>query len=140
MIEQSQSLAGSLQGHRILVVEDHYVIANAIAGTLFQAGAQVAGPVSRLEDARHLLLVDHAITAGFLDVNLGEEWVWPLVDFMLFRQIPMVLATSYGWDAIPPIYAHLPRCAKWANGQAVARALAAQMHRMPQSTGPFDPQ
>ena len=57
------------------------------------------------------------------DVNAGDGAVWPAVDMLLARGVPLVLAMGYDASAIPPAYADLPRCEKPTNGQGIVRAL-----------------
>ena len=64
------------------------------------------------------------IDGALLDVNLGNEAIWPVVDTLLARNVPLVLATGYDASAIPAAYVGLPRCEKPATGQALARVLA----------------
>ena len=45
--------ARALQGRRILVVEDDYVLAQELKADLERQGAEVLGPVPDLESARH---------------------------------------------------------------------------------------
>ena len=73
---------------------------------------------------RHDLWLGNQIDGALLDVNLGNEAIWPVVDALLARHVPLVLATGYDASAIPPAYAGLPRCEKPATGQELVRALA----------------
>lgn len=100
------------------------MIADEIAEVLGEAGAEVLGPVSSLSNAMHLITTENLIHGALLDVNLGKEAIWPVVDMLLARGVPLVLATGYDASAIPPTYLHLPRCEKPVSGQDLARALA----------------
>ena len=114
----------ALRGRRILVAEDEYMIAREIVGVLVDAGAQVLGPAPRLAAAARLIALEDRIDGALLDVNLGNKAIRPVVDALLARSVPLVLATGYEASAIPPAYASLPRCEKPASGQDLARALA----------------
>ncbi len=113
----------TLSGRRILVAEDDYMIAEEIAEMLSDAGAEALGPVPTVADAIRLAATKDCMDAALLDVNLRGETIWPVVDALLARGVPMVLTTGYDEDAIPRVYAHLPRCEKPATGGAIARAL-----------------
>ena len=125
----------SLRGCRILVVEDEYMIAQEIAGVLADAGAEVLGPAPRLAAATRLVALEDRIDGALLDVNLGNEAIWPVVDTLLARGVPLVLATGYDANAIPAAYASLPRCEKPASGQN----LAANLARVLTSAGKLEP-
>ncbi len=118
----AKSLA-ALASRRVLVAEDEYTIAEEIATVLGDAGAEVLGPVPGVADALRLLAAEGRIDDALLDVNLGGEAVWPVVDALLLRGVPVVLASGYDAGAIPAAYAGLPRCEKPATGQDLARAL-----------------
>ena len=119
----AQSLA-TLANRRVLVAEDEYLIAEEITTVLADAGAEALGPVPGVADALHLLATESRIDGALLDVNLGGEAVWPVVDALLARGVPVVLASGYDASAIPKLYAGLPRCEKPATGRDLARALA----------------
>ena len=118
------SAFSALRHRRILVVEDEYMIAQEIADMLAAAGAEALGPVPRVSDAMQLIASEGWIDGALLDVNLNDEAVWPVVDALRAREVPIVLATGYDASVIPSAYAHLPRCEKPATGQDLARALA----------------
>lgn len=109
-----------LQGCRVLVAEDEYMIAEELS----DAGAQTLGPVSSVCDATRLIAAEEQIDGALLDVNLGNKGIWPVVELLLARSVPLVLATGYDASAIPQAYAQLPRCEKPVSGQDLARALA----------------
>ncbi len=112
-----------LQGRRILVVEDEYMIAEEIVRTLTNAGAEALGPMPRVDEALKLVASEDQIDGALLDVTLRNEKVWPVVDVLLARAVPLVLATGYDAGGIPRAYGHLPRCEKPTTGQELIRAL-----------------
>lgn len=124
MIHSTQPQPGILRDRRILVVEDEYMIAEEIVEELSNVDAQALGPVARVSDAFHLIETEERIDAALLDVNLGHETIWPVVDLLIARGVPLVLATGYDVGAIPKAYAHLLRCEKPVTGQNLTRALA----------------
>ena len=123
------ALTASLAERRILVVEDEYMIADEIVTALAGAGAQVVGPAATVEDALDLLRSEQGPDAAVLDVNLLGKAVWPVVDTLLQRDVPVVLSTGYDSDAIPARYAMLPRCEKPTTGRDVITALGAVIGR-----------
>ena len=114
----------ALRGRRVLVVEDEYIIAQETTEMLSNVGAETLGPVPAVADACQLLAAaDGRIDAALLDVSLRGEAVWPLVDELLARRVPVVLATGFDAAAIPPRYAALPRCEKPVGMRDLTRAL-----------------
>ena len=116
--------AASLRGQCILVVEDEYMIAEEIAVLLREAGADMIGPAPRVDEAVRLIAAGDRIDGAVLDVNLFNEPVWPVVDMLLPRAVPLLLATGYDVSAIPSAYSHIPRREKPLTGQDLVRALA----------------
>ncbi len=101
-----------LSGLAILVVEDDYLLAEELCIGFREAGAQVIGPAPSVADAMGLLATSPMPDAAVLDVNLGGEFSWPVVDALLARSIPVLLASGYDLDGLPRRYTGLPRCEK----------------------------
>ena len=89
-----------LEGCRVLVVEDEFMIAMLIEEALADHRCLVVGPINNLSDA-----VDAArhgtVDIAILDVNLSGEKVYPVAELLDQRGIPFVLLSGYGGDAIP---------------------------------------
>jgi DNA-binding response OmpR family regulator len=102
-------MTASLEGIRVLLVEDEYLVASLIEEILEIAGCIVTGPIPRLAQA-----VDAAdretCDAAVLDVNLAGERIYPVADILSRRNIPFVFVTGYG--ALPGEYANRPRLCK----------------------------
>jgi CheY-like chemotaxis protein len=101
-----------LAGRHILLVEDDYFIAYDLATTFEAAGAKVVGPAASLSDALGLLARTDRLDGAVLDINLQGEMVYPLVDALKVRAVPIVFATGYDSGAIPTRYADITRCEK----------------------------
>ncbi|WP_368744755.1 PAS domain S-box protein [Desertibaculum subflavum] len=97
----------SLQGRRVLVVEDEALIALDIAATLEEAGCVVVGPASTLEQAKAEI---HAtsIDAALLDANLAGQPVDEVAEALAARAIPFAFLTGYGRQALPAAHRHAP--------------------------------
>ncbi len=108
---------------RVLVAEDEYVIAEEVAAVLAGAGAEVLGPVATVAEALRLAAAEGRLDAALLDVSLRGKAIWPVVDALLARGVPVVLATGYDASALPQAYAHLPRCEKPTSGRDLIRTL-----------------
>jgi DNA-binding response OmpR family regulator len=86
----------SLNGMRVLVVEDSWPVANAIKRLAENAGMVVVGPAATVAEADQLLLTltpDVAI----VDINLRGEMAYGLIDRLCMKDVPTI-ATS-GYDA-----------------------------------------
>lgn len=124
MTQATLPQASALRGRSILVVEDDYMIAQDTVRTLAKAGATALGPVPAVADALRLLAADrNRVDAALLDVNVRDGAIWPVVDALLARGVPLVLATGYDAEAIPQAYADLPRCEKPGTTQEIMRTL-----------------
>lgn len=84
-----------LEGRRILIVEDEYMIAVDMQEWLSDAGAVVIGPVPRVEQAIDLIAEIGNLCAAVLDINLGGgETSYPIVDRLNELRVPYLLATG----------------------------------------------
>ncbi|MBP0447632.1 response regulator [Roseomonas sp. SSH11] len=117
----------TLRGRRILVVEDEYMIADELTEALEEAGAEVVGPVARVGRALDLARGERDIAGALLDVSLGGEMVWPVLDTLTERGVPAVLVTGFDAGVVPPAYARLPRCEKPVAAQDLLRTLAREI-------------
>ena len=104
-------MARSLEGLRVLVVEDDYLISLLFDDMLTAAGCVVVGPLPRLTDALEAAANENC-DAAVLDVNLGGERVYPVAKILAARHVPFIFVTGYSGDALPREYAEQPRIAK----------------------------
>ena len=86
----------SLEGRRILVVEDETLIALLIEEMLGDLGCKVVGPAYRLDEALDLVKATDPIDGALLDVNVGGKPVFEVADLLRARGVPMVFSTGYG--------------------------------------------
>jgi CheY-like chemotaxis protein len=101
-----------MNGRRILVVEDEYLIADDLRMALEEAGAEVVGPVPSVKEAEELIASDPAIDAALLDVNLRGEQIFAVADRLADREVPFVFATGYDQASIPDRFSDRPRLEK----------------------------
>ena len=85
----------SLEGLRVLVVEDEVMVSMLIEDMLRELGCTVVGPASEVAAALELVGLD-ASDCALLDVNLGGESVFPVVDLLRAKGAPFAFATGYG--------------------------------------------
>jgi DNA-binding response OmpR family regulator len=104
--------ASPLSGKSVLMVEDEYLIADALCCAFEMEDVQVVGPFSSVASAMDALDKGVTADAAVLDVNLNGERVFPLADRLMADNVPIILTTGYDGDAIPRDYAHLERLQK----------------------------
>jgi DNA-binding LytR/AlgR family response regulator len=112
-----------IEGLRILLVEDEFMIADDMLHELESLGVEVLGPFPTLARAMAFIKVEPSIDAAVLDINLHGEMVWPAADELLARSVPVIFATGYDARVVPPAYAHLPRCEKPVSASRIVDAL-----------------
>jgi CheY-like chemotaxis protein len=101
----------SLEGLRVLVVEDEAVEALMLEDLLTQAGCIVIGPAGTTESAL-TLIEQEPIDCAVLDVKLLDGQVFPVADTLTARGVPFVFATACDADALGAGYAEVPRIEK----------------------------
>lgn len=115
--------ARTLNGRRILLVEDDYFIAADLRSWFEESGAKVLGPVPSVDAALALIAATAEIDAAVLDINLQDELVYPVADALRARGVPFLFATGYDPAVVPPAHGAVALCQKPIDPQVVARAL-----------------
>ena len=115
--------ARALQGRRLLVVEDDYVLAEDLKRELELMGAEVLGPAPSVEGALRLLSVEPRPDVVLLDLNLGGEMAFPVADALQERGILFAFTTGYEAWTILGAYAHILRFDKPVEMQRLVRWL-----------------
>jgi len=96
-----------LLGQRILIIEDEPMIALDLKLALAEAGADVVGVASTIEEAREL--ADQAdITAAIVDLHLQGQSVRAVVQRLTDRAVPFLFysgdddaPTAKAWPQVP---------------------------------------
>ncbi len=99
---------------RVLVVEDEYILAAAIASQLEIAGFAVVGPATSVADALALIEMP-GCDAAIVDVNLGRDTCEPLGRELAARGVPFVVSSAAESVNVPPQCArarHVPKPAR----------------------------
>lgn len=121
----------SLHGLRILIVEDNYVLADALRYLLVGYGAIVTASAPTVERARAALDAS-PIDVAVLDLNLNGTSVAPFADDLRAAGIPFVFVTGYGDDPdmVPEHLRATPRLEKPVEaGRLVGVLLQVTAHR-----------
>ena len=90
----------TLEGKRILVIEDEPLVSMELESELAAAGCKVVGPAATLDEAK-TLVEDANYDAALLDVNLRGQPVDKLAAFLTKKNCPFAFVTGYGRDALP---------------------------------------
>jgi CheY-like chemotaxis protein len=100
-----------LEGVRVLVVEDEFLLAVLLQDDLHDLGCTTVGPYTDLARA-----LDGAPKESFdiaiLDINLNGKPVFPLADVLLAGGHPVMLLTGYGALDLPERFRACPRVSK----------------------------
>ena len=115
---------GSLRGRRILVVEDEYLIADALQMGLEEEGVVVVGPAPSVRKALRLLDREPALDGAVLDMNLGDEKVFPVAEALRSLGVPFLFTTGYDALDVPQAWRHVRRLEKPIEMSTIARALS----------------
>jgi DNA-binding LytR/AlgR family response regulator len=114
-----------LEGRRILVIEDDFLVAQALTAVLEDAGAAVVGPIGWFDEAfdfvqRHRDDFNGAV----VDIDLHGVKSYAIADALAEFNIGFVFATGYGLHAVHSDYQHYPRCEKPFNVNLLIQVLA----------------
>ncbi len=112
-----------LQGLRILIVEDNFLVAESLRELLRGRGCDVVGPAPRVELAL-ILVADSELDGAVLDINLGDADCFPVAAALQAREVPFVFLTGYDDQTlIPAEYRQAPCLSKPVDeGRLVATA------------------
>jgi CheY-like chemotaxis protein len=117
-------MGGPLEGKRILVVEDDYLLAEAVCEVLRDAGAMPIGPVGNAALAIKVASTE-ALDGVLLDVKLQETNGSRVAAYLRSKKVPFLLLTGYSNEALDAGLRAAPHLAKpAAPGDLVEAAVA----------------
>jgi len=102
----------SLAGRRILVVEDNFDVAYLIRTALEEHGAEIIGPAATVSGALALIAGTAQIDGATIDINLGGEMAYAVIDVLRAQTVPIVIITGYDAKSLRPDYADMPSVRK----------------------------
>lgn len=120
--------AGRLDGLRILLVEDEFLVSLALEEDLRSLGARLVGPCNDLISALSAAQTER-FEVAVLDVNLGGTMVYPLADDLVRRGVPFLFLSGYSAADMPARFADIPRIAKPADTTRLVAAIRALLRR-----------
>src|ERR687884_1480786 len=111
-----------LDGSKVLVVEDEFVIATDYQVLLWRLGCEVLGPAASAAEA--LVLLRHERPdAAVVDVRLADGRATPVVEALRAAGVPFVLVTGCRPAELPePALGCAPRLAKPCDQGALGAA------------------
>jgi CheY-like chemotaxis protein len=98
--EPSYPPPGNPAARRVLVVEDCYVEAQALARLLESSGLEVVGPVGRLDQAISIA-ADRELDGALLDIDLGGEPCFPVAVRLRQRHVPVAFVSAHAPTIVP---------------------------------------
>jgi CheY-like chemotaxis protein len=120
----------TLEGTRLLIVEDDTLVSMMIEAFLGKLGCKVVATASSLQDgllkARTLV-----IDAAMLDINLEGDTSYLVADALEARNIPFLFASSYGVTELPKRLVGVPVLSKPFGMQQLAVVLRLAMENQP---------
>jgi DNA-binding NtrC family response regulator len=107
----------------VLILEDEYLIAAALAQAVAEAGCRVVGPVPDTEQAQ-ALINETGIDAALLDIRLSDgERSFALAERLQAMRVPFAFITAYSRKLLPAAFQQVPVLAKPVAAQEVAQLL-----------------
>ncbi|RYF36877.1 MAG: response regulator, partial [Cytophagaceae bacterium] len=114
----------ALEGRRVLVVENEWLIAEELCRVLTNEGAHVIGPAASMDQAL-ALIAECKVDAAVLDIHLGNgPNVYSLAELLQAREVPFIFATGYEALCIRPDFASVPHLIKPFVPSMISRILA----------------
>ncbi|MBS0189712.1 MAG: response regulator [Phycisphaerales bacterium] len=96
----SEANRAGLEGLRFIVVEDEPLVARAIVRMLERSECNVLGPFASTANTFEALARGEEFDGALLDINLGNELVYPLAEAMRKEGRPFAFLTGYSRSAI----------------------------------------
>jgi len=113
----------ALAERSILIVEDDVILSTDLAFLLTEAGCKAVIPTTS-NPAALSAMVHYIVDAAILDVNIQNEWVFPVAQALDAAGIPFLFLTAYALDSIPAEYRARPFIQKPHHPQDLVYAVA----------------
>lgn len=112
-----------LPGKRVLVVEDNPALAYEIDDSFREAGAEVIGPAFDLATGLRLAR-ECRLDVAVLDINLGNDLVWPLAHHLLGHRVPFVFVSALCGEHLPDDFRNVACLGKPALSSAIVETVS----------------
>jgi CheY-like chemotaxis protein len=100
-----------LQGVRVLVVEDEFLVAIQLEDTLAALGCTVLEPAHSMDEAERAL-AGYEFDIAVLDINIAGKPIYPIARRLADRGIPIVFTTGYSREHIDEEWRDAPTLRK----------------------------
>ena len=113
-----------LDGLRVLVVEDEFLVAMEIELLLEDFGCAVVGPVASVDEALEAIR-EQKLDGAIVDLNLHGEYAYPVAEALRAREVPFVFVSGYtGLPDPPATLRKAPRLRKPFAAAELSQAMA----------------
>jgi len=110
---------------RVFVVEDETLVLFNLQDILSELGWTLVGQAMSLAQAEKMAASVDLPDVAILDVNIGGQKVFSAASILVERGVPVLFATGYGRDGLPPEWQDRPVIVKPYSQRDVAIALDA---------------
>lgn len=114
----------SLAGRRILIVEDEYLVADALQYELESVGIETIGPVGTIGSAIVMIAAEPVIHGAILDLSLDGKPAFAVADALIARDIPLIFVTGHDRSHLPCQYREVAICQKPAPIDLILQTMA----------------
>ena len=114
----------ALKDRAILIVEDDAVLATDLTVFFRGLGAKIALAIPSVP-AAHSAMAHYVFDAAVLDVNVQNEWVFPVANVLQRAGIPFMFLTAYAPESIPAEHRARPFLRKPYNKTVLAEQVLA---------------
>lgn len=104
-------MSGSMDGLRVLLVEDSPVVSAFAVEALEELGCVVIGPAQNMAVARDLA-EGELLDAALIDVRIRGEKSFSICDILARRSVPFILTSGYADWSIPDRWSDTPQIPK----------------------------
>jgi DNA-binding response OmpR family regulator len=124
-----------LADRSILLVEDDIILSTDLAFALTEAGCKAVIPTTS-NAAALSAMVHYIVDAAILDVNVQNQWVFPVADALEAAGIPFLFLTAYSHDSIPAQHRERRFIQKPHHPESLLDAVADVMEASPRAAAP----